>query len=155
MNTPRTYTITPFDVEYAARRANARPAKRSTATSDFRPHERSRGVERMVLGSVLLVFLAIAIPQYVNYRRMAADITTRGSIRQAVAALESYGETPRGYSGTDALALQRKGMRLGSNQWLLVVSVPNTYWVLAQTSASSGLWVRSSKDSRDHLIAAK
>ena len=156
MNPAGVYKIAPSDIEYAARRKNPRPAKRSTASYEFPSWQRSRGLERAVLGSVLLVFLAIAIPQYVSYRRIAADITTRSLIRDAVVALESYADTDgRGYAGADAQALGRKGVRIGSNQWLLVVSVPNTYWVLAQTRTSSGLWVRSSKDSQDHLIVAR
>ena len=156
MNPGPVYNITPADEEYAVRVKSRRPVKRSPASSEFRSWERSRGMERAVLGSVLLVFLAVAIPQYVSYRRMAADITTRSSIREAVIALESYADTHgQGYAGADARALGREGVRVGSNQWLLVVSVPDVYWVLGQARGSSGLWVRSSKDSQDHLIVTR
>ena len=156
MNPAPVYKIAPADVEYAVHLKSPRPVKRSTASSEVPTWQRSRGLERAVLGAVFLVFLAVAIPQYVSYRRMAADITTRSLIRGAVVALESYADTGgRGYAGADAGALGRQGMRVGSNQWLLVVSVPDLYWILGQARGSSGLWVRSSKDSQDRLIVAR
>jgi type IV pilus assembly protein PilA len=70
-------------------------------------------VELLMVGSIIGLLAAIAIPQFINYRTRGIDSQMRSDLRNAAVAMESYfaerQEYPTSVSGISAFGFNQTG----------------------------------------------
>jgi type IV pilus assembly protein PilA len=105
-------------------------------------------IELMVVVGIIGILVAMAVPQFVQYRKRGLDATVKSDLRNAAVRQEGYAAKENNYT-SDIEKLKAEGLRLSPDVEVLWLKGDNTFWSMAARhkacAPNTGVWTYSSE----------
>lgn len=93
-------------------------------------------IELLVVVAIIGILVAIAIPQFANYKKQAADSGAEADVRNLALAMESYYATNNTYPAAATAPTTIAGFKATKNVTTAISSATATSFVLTGTSSA-------------------
>ena len=95
-------------------------------------------IELLVVVAIIGILVAIAVPQFVGYKKQAADSLAKTHLRNLATAMEANFVTSKTYKGATEKSLTANGYKIDNN--VTISMEPSGYSALSDTAWSASAY---------------
>jgi type IV pilus assembly protein PilA len=95
-------------------------------------------IELLVVVAIIGILVAIAIPQFVGYKKQAADSLAQTHLRNLATAMEANFVSAKTYSGATEKSLASNGYKI--DNYVTITMEPSGYSALSDTAWSASAY---------------